>query len=283
MRPRTLKISVSLSGMTAMPIATVTIRRFADFIEPETDLLCPRCREKPTWQGGYECVCCPKCGKPMERQIIDEKGTVNWKCPEDGYQDPSRYTHWSQLLRVLKATGEPIEKTKFTEADKDVLAEAYTMPLEEFAKYVDATYQEYGVIVKDEQSASNLRKLLVASDKLNFVVLIRFNDTYEQRIAILTTSISERIILKEIIPLNLADIRETMRIDLSKVSSQDIAEAENFVKMLPKAEERLLNVDDYRTKGIEGKKVSEKVLELEQILAKATKKKEETAPTQQTQ
>lgn len=277
MRPRTLKISVSLSGMTAMPIATVTITKFADFLEPDTDLICPQCKTKPTWHGGYDCTCCPKCGKPMERKIVDEKGTVNWKCPEDGYQEPTHFNHWSQLERILKSTGQPILKPKLNEEGKDVLATAYTMDVEEFAKYVDATYMEYGVIVKDEESAGNLRKLLVASEKLSKVVFIRFNDTYEERIAILTTSISDRIILKEIIPLNLADIKETMRIDLSKVSAEEIAEAENFVKMLPKAEEKHFNVADYRTLGIEGKKVSPKVLQLEEILAKT-----KTAPTQKT-
>jgi hypothetical protein len=251
-----------------MPIASVKIQKFADVLEPETDLLCPRCKSKPKWNGGYDCVCCPKCGKPLEAVVVDEKGTVNYKCSEDGWQDPSHYNHWSQLLRVDKATGEPITKTKFTEPDKDVVADAFIMDLKEFSNIADATLNEYGVVVTDETSAQNLRKLLIATKNLGKVVFIRYLDTYEERIAILTTSISNRIILKEIIPLNLADIKETMRIDLSGITEQDIAEAEAFVKQLPIAKESLLNVSDYRVKGVKAKPITPKVMELEQILAK---------------
>jgi hypothetical protein len=60
-----------------------------------------------------------------------------------------------------------------------------------------------------------------------------------------------------------------MRIDLSGVTEKDVAEAEQFVKLLPIAKEDLLYVSDYRTKGVEVKPVTPKVLELEAILAKA--------------
>jgi len=269
MRPRILKIAVRISGME-MPIASVKIQKFADVREPETELLCPKCKKKPKWNGGYDCTCCPKCGKPME-QIIDDKGRVNWKCSEDGYQDPSHYNHWSQLLRVVKATGEPITKTKFTNEKEDVVADAFIMDMKQFSEIVDATLTEYGVVVSDETSARQIKKLLIATKNLGKVVLIRYLDTFEERIAILTTSISQRIILKEIIPLNLADIKETMRIDLSNVSKQDLAEAEQFVKLLPQAKEDLMYVSDYRTKGIQTPKAAPKVMELEAILSKVGK------------
>jgi len=256
-----------------MPIASVKITKFADVIEPETELLCPKCKQKPKWQGGYDCTCCPICGKPMERIVIDDKGTVNWKCPEDGYQEPSHYNHWSQLLRVVKATGEPITKTKFTNEKEDVVADAFIMDMKQFSEIVDATLTEYGVVVSDETSARQIKKLLIATKNLGKVVLIKYLDTFEERIAILTTSISQRIILKEIIPLNLADIKETMHIDLSNVSEQDLAEAEQFVKLLPQAKEGLLYVSDYRTKGILTPKAAPKVMELEAILSKMTKEK----------
>jgi len=242
MRPRILKIAVRISGME-MPIASVKIEKFADVIEPETELLCPKCKQKPIWNGGYDC----QCGE--------------------------HYTHWSRLLRVVKATGEPITKTKFTNEKEDVVADAFIMDSKQFSEIVDATLTEYGVVVSDETSARNLKKLLVATKNLGKVVLIKYLDTFEERIAILTTSISNRIILKEIIPLNLADIKETMRIDLSNVSEQDLAEAEQFVKLLPLAKEDLLYVSDYRTKGILTPKVTPKVIELEAILSKMGKEK----------
>jgi len=268
LRPRTIKIAVRLSGFE-MPVASVKIQKFADVLTPETDLLCPRCKSKPRWAGGYDCSCCPKCGKPLEAIVVDEKGTVNYKCPEDGWQDPSHYNHWSQLLRVDKATGEPIVQTKYTEAGKDVVADAYIMDLKEFSSIADATLNEYGVTVTEEASARNLRKLLIATKNLGKVILIHYFDTYEERIAILTTSISNRIILKEIIPLNLADIKETMRIDLSGITEKDVAEAEQFVKQLPIAKQDLLYVSDYRTKGVKTKAVTPKVMELESIISRA--------------
>jgi len=271
MRPRILKIAVRISGME-MPIASVKIQKFADVIEPETELLCPKCKQKPKWNGGYDCTCCPKCGKPMEHVVVDEK-TVNWKCPEDGYQEPSHYHHWSQLMRVVKATGEPITKTKFTSEKEDVIADAFIMNMKQFSEIVDATMTEYGVVVSDETSARQIKKLLIATKNLGRVVLIRYLDTYEERVAILTTSISNRIILKEIIPLNLAEIKETMHIDLSNVSEQELAEAEQFVKLLPEAKEDLLYVSDYRTKGIQTPKATPKVMELEEILNRMTKEK----------
>jgi len=259
---------VRLSGFE-MPVASVKIQKFADVLTPETELLCPRCKEKPRWEGGYTCTCCPKCGQPMEAVVVDEKDTVNYKCAEDGWQELSHYNHWSQLLRVDKATGEPIVQTKYTEADKDVVADAYIMDLKDFSSIADATLNEYGVTVTEEASARNLRKLLIATKNLGKVILIHYFDTYEERIAILTTSISNRIILKEIIPLNLADIKETMRIDLAGITEKDVAEAEQFVKQLPTAKESLLYVSDYRVKGIKTKAVSPKVMELEAIISRA--------------
>jgi hypothetical protein len=222
-----------------MPLATVVVQKFADMMKPETDLVCRSCGEKPVWEGLYKCIC----GKT--------------------------YGHWSQLKRVVKGTNEEIVQTKLVEGEGPVKADAYVMDLSEFAKYVDATSAEYGVVTKDQASAANLKKLLIAMRNLGKVILIRFNDTYEQRVAILTTSISNRIILKEIIPLNLAEIKETMRVSLENVTPQEVNEAERFVKMLPPATEDLLSVNDYRTKGI-GKKVSPRVLELEQIIAQVS-------------
>ena len=251
-----------------MAVATVTIKKFVDALKAETTLVCPKCGEKPHWRGAYTCSCCQICGEPLEAVVVDDKGTVNYKCQEDGWQEPSTYKHWSQLKRILP-DGTEQNKVKLTTGE-DVEADAYIMDISEFSKYVDATLNEYGILVNDDASARNLRKLLIAIRNLGKVILLHFNDTYEERIAILTSSLSNRIILKEIIPLNLADIRETMQIDYQQVTDKDVAEAESFIKQLPKADEALLYVHDYRTQGIEPSKVSPKVLELEKIIAQAT-------------
>ncbi len=237
MRPRKIKVSIQLSGFT-MPIGELKISKFADMRKADTSLVCPECGEKPAWTGGYKC----ECGKA--------------------------FNHWSRLKRILKATGEAITKKRFLEKGQDVVAMAYVMDLVEFSKYVDATSAEYGVICNDSTSALNVKKLLVATKMLNVVILLNFNDTYEQIICVLTTSISGRVILKELIPMNLVDIKETMRVNLSDVTPEELAQAKQFVAQLPHAEEEMLTVNDYRCIGLEAGVVSEKVLQLEEVLAR---------------
>lgn len=262
MRPRTVDIVVTMSGMT-MPLATVSIQLFASILEADTALVCPKCGQIPAWHGGYDCTCCPICGKVMEQT------SEGLKCAEHGIQKSVHFNHWSMLKRVVKGTGEIVTKTKFTGEKETVKAQAYIMELSDFAKYIDATCNEYGITVKDENSAKNLRKLLIATKNLQKVIFVRFKDTYEERVSVLTLSMSNRIILRELIPLNLQDIKETLRVDLNSVTPQEIEEASAFVKMLPTAKEELLNISDYRTIGITTKAESPKVVELEQIIARA--------------
>ncbi|MEM2569260.1 MAG: hypothetical protein QXT67_04900 [Candidatus Bathyarchaeia archaeon] len=234
MRPRKIKLVAKAFGFK-MPLCVGKIVKYADVIQPETKLVCPACGAEPKWSGGYSCSC------------------------------GATYKHWSQLKRVL-SDGTEVVKKKLTEGD-DVEADVYVMDKSEFAKYCDAALNEYGLIVEDANSALNLKKLLIALERLDKVILVRFNDTYEERIAVLTVNLSNRVILKEIIPLNIAEIRETMKVNMDDVSETELAEAEVFIKQLPKATEQLLYVNDYRTLGIEKARVSEKVLELEKIIA----------------
>jgi hypothetical protein len=239
MRPRKIKLVVKLAGFK-MPIASAKIVKYADVLEAKTELLCPKCMAKPKWQGRYECEC------------------------------GATYTHWSQLKRVLP-NGKEIVKPKLIQGE-DVEAEVYVMDKAKFSQYADATLTEYGLTVDDSNSANNLKKLIIALNNLNKVIILHFLDTYEERVACLCLSLSNRIVLKELIPLNLADIRDTMKADLSNITDKDIAEAEAFIKQLPQATEDLLYVHDYRLQGLEEvPRVSPKVVELETILSKMKK------------
>lgn len=225
-------------------LGKITVKKFADQKEANTTLLCPNCfaegrTVKPKWTGGYDCE---ECG--------------------------SHYNHWSNLKRVLNSNGQPVHKERLIEKGEKPVANLYVIPLEKFADYVDATSNEYGVEAEDKTAAENLRKLLIASEKLNKVIVILFNDTYEERICILTTSISNRILLKEIIPLNLLLVKETLTVSLEEVTPEEIAEAQEFVKLLPTATEEMFTVDDYRTEGIEATIESPKAVQLEEILKK---------------
>lgn len=270
MRPRTLVLQVKVGGFP-MKLGEISIVKFAKMKEPKTILVCPRCGQKPKWKGGYECTCCPYCGKPMERHVVDDKGTVQYKCPEHGWQDPTRYTHWSQLKRVT-VDGEEIVKEKVTDGKSPVIAELSTMPVEAFAeKHADAVQNEYGFIAKDETTAVNLKKLLIANRNLGMVIILRYTDTYgETRICLLTESMSKRLLLREIIPEDLAEIKETMRADLTNLTEKDIEEARNMIKMLPKATDETFKADDkdYRTKGVDRKVETPKVLALAEIIKK---------------
>lgn len=240
MRSRKIRLVVKLAGFR-MPICTAKIVKYADIIQPETELRCPKCNAKPAWVGRYNCEC------------------------------GATYTHWSQLKRVLP-NGKEIVKPKLTTGE-DVEAEVYVMDKAEFSKYADATLTEYGLTVDDINSALNLKKLVVALEKLGKVIILHFLDTYEERIAVLTVSLSGRVILKELIPLNIAEIRETVKVDLTKITEQDIAEAEMLIKQLPKATEEMLYVHDYRIEGVEQAKISPRVIELEQIIEKMMREK----------
>jgi len=236
-----MKLGISIMGMARMPLATVTVQPFAGEADWKhgTELVCPQCGVKPHWIGGYNCDC--------------------------GFKTST----WQGLKRILSSTKEAIVKTRLIAEKEEIIADLFTMPIEEFSNYVDATRTEYGVSVKDETSAKNLKKLIIATEKLGKVILVRYNDTYEQVIGILTLSLSNRVIIKDIIPLNLAEIKETLTVNVAEVTPQELAEAEQLIQMLPKALPEHFEVEDYRTKYMTEKPVSEKVIALEAIIQKA--------------
>jgi len=244
MRDRKLRITAQF-GTMQMAVGDVKIVKFADVRQAETDLVCPKCGEKPAWKGGYDC----NCGE--------------------------RYPHWSRLKRILKATGQEILKVKFTEEKGIVQAAAYVLPRKDFAeRYSDATLEEKGIVAQDASTARNLRNLLIATQLLEKVIVVAYRDTYEERTCLLTLSMSNRVLLKEIIPMNILELEETMRADVSQVSQQELETAKKFVDMLPPPTEETFTCHDYRALGVEAvEKPSEKVVELEAILRQAEQRK----------
>jgi len=238
MRRRTLKLVAKFGGFPLV-LGEVLIQRYAQMRKPKTKLLCPKCGAEPEWDAHYKC---PECG--------------------------ATYKSWSQLKRVVADTHEPIEKTKLASGQVSE-ATLYIMDKTLFAeRYADATLGEYGVIPKDDNTAQNLKKLLIAIERLGKVVIIRFNDTFETRIALLSISMSGRVILKEIIPINLLKLSETLKVD-ADFSEKDVEEAIQLIKMLPEADEEVFKVSDYRTIGVKEEEAEAKVQSLREILAKA--------------
>ena len=241
MRRRNLRLMAELHGFK-MPLGEISIQKFADVRKADTVLICPKCGQKPAYSSGYDCTC------------------------------GAHYSSWYGLKRIVTDTLQEVLKPKLTSGETEP-ATVLVMPATEFAeKYADGTLDEHGVIAKDQNTAVNLRKMLVAVERLGKVVIIRFNDTNEQRIALLSLNMSNRVILKEIIPLNLAEISETLRVDVSTVTEQDITEASALIGQLPLAKQEDLIVTDYRTIGLkEGPVESPKVQSLREILEQMAK------------
>jgi len=236
-RRRTLRLVAKVGGFPLV-LGEVVVQRYAQMRKAKTVLVCPKCGTQPEWRAQYEC---PKC---------------------DG-----TYRSWSRLKRIVTDTLEPVERRRLVNGETSE-ADIYVMDRLEFAeRYADATLDEYGVIAKDSNTAMNLKKLLIAIERLGKVVVLRFNDTWEERIALLALSMSGRVILKEIIPVNLLRLSETLKLD-ADFSERDVEEAVSLIKMLPEASEGVFRVSDYRTVGLAEVEESPKVQSLKEILAK---------------
>ena len=236
-------------------IAKVRISKLADEIRSDygyTDLVCPKCGQKPSREGGYvyKCSC--------------------------GFES----TGWQKLKRVIKGTMKEVVKKRLDNGSKETYADLYKMRLKDFAKFVDATKEEHGITVEDEASARNLFKLLVAAKHEisgeRWVIVLFWKDTYEEKIALLTTSVSGTIILKEIIPRNLALLRETLRVDESQVTEQDVEQAKMLLMQIPEATEEMFDVHDYRAEiaeqFVKEQDMAQHVQDLKVILEKGKKK-----------
>lgn len=148
------------------------------------------------------------------------------------------------------------------------------MKREDFARYVDATKAEKGVTQVDSGSSHNLFKLLVASERAGYVIIVRYNDTTEEVVALLKVSASGRVILQEIIPKNLVQLKQTLMLDTSQISDQEVLEAKAFVEQfLPTATEKTLEVSDYRTMWVDQHIITPeqeetRVVQIKEIMAK---------------
>jgi hypothetical protein len=247
MKPRKLRLVADVSGF-ATAIAEVHIANFAS--EPElkdwTDLVCPTCLTSTEYHGaGYECKTCNQ--------------TYSW---------------WGKLVRVLKGTKTKLDIPRLIKEHDIATGKLSKMTRAEFAKYVDATKAEKGVTQVDSGSTHNLFKLLVASERAGYVIIVRYNDTTEEVVALLKVSASGRVILQEIIPKNLVQLKQTLVLNMNEVNESEVSEARAFVEQfLPTATEKTLEVSDYRTMWIDQhiitpEREETRVVQIKEIMAK---------------
>jgi hypothetical protein len=227
-----------------------------------------------------------KIGNPAkERELKDYTDLV---CPTDNkktqYQ-PSSYkctcgftaTTWQSLKRVLKGTTTPVEMPTLTKGNSEIeVARIYTKAVEAFAKEALFTRgSERPVTAEDDGSIVNLYKLLVAQAALNRVIILKWNDTKEETVGILTATENGDIVLREIIPTNLVIVGERLKLDKSKLTEKDIEEAKQFLKQIPEATKDVLEVADYRIKQFQVHQPEEaKVMAIGSIMEKAKQRKE---------
>jgi len=236
-------------------IAKIRISKLAEEVRGDyqyTDLVCPNCNQLPEKEGReiYKCSC--------------------------GFEASS----WQKLKRVIKGTFREVVKARLESGSKETYADMYKMRLKDFGRFVDATKEEHGVTVDDDPSARNLFKLLVGAKfpiaGQKWVIIIFWKDTYEERIALLTTSISGTIILKEVIPRNLALLRETLKVDENKVSEQDVEQAKALLMQIPGAKDEMFDIKDYRKEiaeqFVKEQEYCQHIQDLNVILEKGKKK-----------
>jgi predicted RNA-binding Zn-ribbon protein involved in translation (DUF1610 family) len=247
MRHRKIRFVTKVFGINT-PVGVVKVGSLA------------RLREADTYRA------CPKCGRKVrerdkETDVVEHSQLYTCPC---GF----KASWWGALRQVVRATGQVVEKVRLTDPKEIPDAPLYKIPAERFRAKVSATLEDNAVIPEDPTSAKNLQKLIIATTMLGYVIVTKFNDTYEQRVAALTLNPDETIVLKELIPDNLCELNEeVMKADKDAVTEEEVEEAKQFLTMLPEATDSVFKVEDHRTAGLEEKAVSTKVMELEAIIA----------------
>jgi len=252
-RPRRIRLTASLGPFQYIPMGEFKVMDYARNLYEKaseggaTVRLCPRCGGKPEWQGGYRCP--PPCG--------------------------AEYKHWSQLKWAL-GNGVEIVRQRLIPPKEVPQASIHFLPREEYSKnHVSAVEHQYGIIPEDEKAAKNLRLLLVAVSEMGHVIILRFPDNDVWRVCSLTVGEDARVVLNELVPTNLLEVEETLRMDISGIRPELVEQAKALLANIPRADETVFQVDDYRAQvaGAEPAKAAPaKTRDLEEILVAAARR-----------
>jgi len=247
LRHRRIRLVATVFGMTS-PIGVVKVGTLAKVREADTYRACPNCGRKVREDR-------------KETDVVEHSQLYTCPC---GF----RASWWGNLVQKVRATGQVVERIRLTDPKEIPDAPLYKIPADRFRQRVSASIEDNAVIPQDATSARNLMKLIIVTSMLGYVIVTKFKDTYEERVAALTLNPDDTIVLRELIPDNLCELSdEIMKADKSQVTPQEIEEAKAFLGLIPEAPDSVFNVNDHRTIGLEEKAVSAKVMELEAIIA----------------
>jgi hypothetical protein len=239
-------------GMT-IKIATIRIGNPASEAELKTwtELVCPNDNRKPRYEPAmYECEC--------------------------GFKAST----WQKLKRVIKGTAKVLNMPKLIIGGGEVeIADMYQIPMKKFieigaADCIDPRNAERPVLCDDPASIQSLRKILIAQESGQSQIILRWNDTTEQVIAMLALTPSGRIVVRQLIPKNLVrGLEGGIKMDKSQISQEDIDQVKIFLKQFPLATEKTFEVTDYRVKqfaaiGKETPSADSMVVAMEKMLEK---------------
>lgn len=162
MRHRRIRLVTTIFGI-ATPIAVVKVGTLAKMKQADTMLTCPKCGRHTR-------------DSKKDTDVIEH--SQEYVCPCS-----FRTGWWGNLRRVLRATGEAIEKPRLVDEKEVPDAQLYKYPYEKYRGKVTARIEDNSITAVDEKSRENLRKLVVANQMLGFVLVTKFPDTYEERIS----------------------------------------------------------------------------------------------------
>jgi len=163
MRHRQVRLVATVFGMQSA-IGVVKIGSLATVRQADTILTCPSCGTKTREKGDKE----------PSGSLVEHSQLYTCKC---GF----KASWWGALTRKVRATGQVVEKVRLL-AEKEIpSAPLYKIPADRFRQRVSATLEENAVIPVDATSAKNLRKIIIATTVLGYVIVTHFNDTYEER------------------------------------------------------------------------------------------------------
>lgn len=160
MRHRKIRLVATVFGMQSA-IGIVKVGSLATVRQADTYLACPQCGRKTREDK-------------KEADVVEHSQLYTCPC---GF----KAGWWGALKRVIRATGEVVEKARLLDPKEIPDAPLYKIPFDRFRQRVSATAEDNAIIPEDATSARNLLKIIIATSVLGYVIVTKFKDTYEER------------------------------------------------------------------------------------------------------